>query len=426
MKKILVVLLFVFSVSSANVFSAWQQVNGLNNITVFCMVNAGSSLIAGSTISILTSGDLYISNDGGSNWSIINTGMNLSGIFALAKKDNIIFAGTYEDGLLKSENGGANWSQVNVNGNFGTGIFKLGVSSPNLFAYANTGQAYYVSSNNGANWSVAGGMTGGVMNYLLNGSSAFYAATYKGLYRSTNNGFNWTHPNNFGLPTQPDSTKRLAAIIISGNTMYGSMNGPQNSVFKTTDEGTSWLYAGLTLSQNTYVKDFEISGNKIFAGVYSGSSSEYGVYMTTNTGVNWSQVNQGLPVGVSVNDLVIVNNQLFACTIQQGIWRINMDELVGINEGTHNVTPNSFSLEQNYPNPFNTITKIKFSVPSEGYTNLIVYDALGREVETLIKRNMQSGEYEVIFDASALPSGIYYYKLSAGNYSVTKKMTLIK
>jgi hypothetical protein len=142
--------------------------------------------------------------------------------------------------------------------------------------------------------------------------------------------------------------------------------------------------------------------------------------------VNWSQVNTGLPVGVSVNDLVIVNNHLFACTIHQGIWRINIDELVGINEGTHNITPNSFSLEQNYPNPFNPVTKIKFSIPSEGYTNLKVYDALGREVETLINRNLQPGEYEMNFDASALPNGIYYYTLSSGSYTETRKMTLIK
>lgn len=426
MKRVLVIFLFASFLYTAGSHSAWQQANGLNNLSILSMVNAGSVMVAGSSISILTSGNLHISTDGGLNWSVINTGFDLSGIFSLVKKDNIIFAGTYEDGLLKSENNGANWSQVNVNGNFGTGIFKLGVSGTNLFAYANTGSAYYVSSNNGVNWSNAMGMTGGVLGCLLDNTTSFYAATYKGLYRSTNNGFNWLHPNNFGLPTQPDSTKRLTALVVSGGTVFGSMNGPQNAVYKTTDEGASWTYAGLTLSQNMYIKDLEISGGKIFAAVYSGSSSEYGVYMTANGGANWLPVNAGLPVGVSVNELVVANNQLFACTMQQGIWRVNINELVGLNEGTQNSSPNKFQLEQNYPNPFNPVTTIKFSISNAGYTSLVVYDVLGRKVETLLSRNLPAGKYNIDFDASHLPSGIYYYSLTSDYNNETKKMILIK
>jgi hypothetical protein len=99
-----------------------------------------------------------------------------------------------------------------------------------------------------------------------------------------------------------------------------------------------------------------------------------------------------------------------------------------------------FKLEQNYPNPFNPTTKIRFSIPAaaSGFSlsnvSLKVYDVLGNEVATLVNKELSTGEYTVEFDASLLPSGIYYYKLDAGDpelnsgqvYSETKKMVLLR
>jgi subtilisin family serine protease len=88
--------------------------------------------------------------------------------------------------------------------------------------------------------------------------------------------------------------------------------------------------------------------------------------------------------------------------------------------------PQQFSLSQNYPNPFNPVTNIKFSLPVSGQTSLKVYDMLGREVKTLINKDMPAGNYEVYFDASGLPSGIYFYTLTNGNFTSSNKMTLLK
>ncbi len=89
-------------------------------------------------------------------------------------------------------------------------------------------------------------------------------------------------------------------------------------------------------------------------------------------------------------------------------------------------TPYGFELSQNYPNPFNPVTSIQFEIPNTGYISLKVYDMIGREVATLIDKNMTAGEHSVRFDATNLSSGIYIYRLSTGNESMTKKMTLIK
>ena len=91
----------------------------------------------------------------------------------------------------------------------------------------------------------------------------------------------------------------------------------------------------------------------------------------------------------------------------------------------------SFSLEQNYPNPFNPVTKIKYSIPSVGtrhsvFVRLKIYDILGNEIATLINEEQKPGDYEVNFNAGNLNSGIYMYKLQAGDYINVKKMILIK
>jgi hypothetical protein len=88
--------------------------------------------------------------------------------------------------------------------------------------------------------------------------------------------------------------------------------------------------------------------------------------------------------------------------------------------------PATFKLEQNYPNPFNPSTTISFSIPFSAFTSLKVYDILGNEVASLMSEEKLAGEYNITFDASALTSGVYLYRLNAGNFSAMKKMILLR
>jgi len=92
----------------------------------------------------------------------------------------------------------------------------------------------------------------------------------------------------------------------------------------------------------------------------------------------------------------------------------------------NNTTPVSFSLSQNYPNPFNPVTKINYSVAKSGIVKITVYDILGNTVSTLVNSKLEAGSYSAEFDASKLSSGTYIYKIESGDFSDTKKMTLIK
>ena len=89
-------------------------------------------------------------------------------------------------------------------------------------------------------------------------------------------------------------------------------------------------------------------------------------------------------------------------------------------------TPTDFALNQNYPNPFNPTTTISFSIPSEEFVSLKIYNSLGEEVTELINEIKKAGNYEINFNASGLSSGIYFYKIQAGSFTQTKKMTLLK
>ena len=88
--------------------------------------------------------------------------------------------------------------------------------------------------------------------------------------------------------------------------------------------------------------------------------------------------------------------------------------------------PSDFSLSQNYPNPFNPSTQISFSIPENSNVVLKVYDVSGKEIATLVNETKSSGNYHVVFDASKYASGIYFYKITAGSFTDTRKMILLK
>lgn len=111
-------------------------------------------------------------------------------------------------------------------------------------------------------------------------------------------------------------------------------------------------------------------------------------------------------------------------------WNFATNYTVNVTSATDvksdNINPNEFKLYGNFPNPFNPSTKIQFSLPTNNYVTLKVYDISGREVASLVNSQMNAGQHLVNFDASNLSSGIYYYKLSAGSFTQTNKMILMK
>ncbi|MBI5471340.1 MAG: T9SS type A sorting domain-containing protein [Ignavibacteriae bacterium] len=107
------------------------------------------------------------------------------------------------------------------------------------------------------------------------------------------------------------------------------------------------------------------------------------------------------------------------------VWRFRTDTtLLTIGSGVQ--VPSKYFLQQNYPNPFNPETKIKYQIPNSNHVTLKVFDLLGREVATLVDELKPAGTFETAFDASKLSSGIYTYRLQAGEFVATRKFLLVR
>jgi hypothetical protein len=156
-------------------------------------------------------------------------------------------------------------------------------------------------------------------------------------------------------------------------------------------------------------------------------------YETTNAGASWHLAGWGL----NMNRIRFLSDTL-AYAVGKTVYKFTR-EPIGI-QPISNEVPEKFSLHQNYPNPFNPSTKIRFEIPTVGQrhafdTKIIIYNALGQEVTTLVNDQLTAGVYEVSWDASNFPSGVYFYVLSVNpsdrlersdGYRESKKLVLIK
>ena len=125
-----------------------------------------------------------------------------------------------------------------------------------------------------------------------------------------------------------------------------------------------------------------------------------------------------------------LSNYVYNLSTDSAFYNITVDLTTGVKD--ENPLEKKFEVYQNYPNPFNPTTTIKFTIPVVEttrrvvFTNLTVYDALGREVKTLINEPIAPGSHELQFDGSNLPSGVYFYTLTSGSRTQTRKMMLLK
>ena len=165
--------------------------------------------------------------------------------------------------------------------------------------------------------------------------------------------------------------------------------------------------------QNLILTDTTVTSTATFIGRNSITAGPN--FIVSNTG-NASFITGGqiyLRTGISV--------------VLGGVFKTVLDTtLVGVEDESGKLMPEKFSLNQNYPNPFNPTTKISWQLPEGSWQTLKVYDLIGNEIATLVDEYRPLGKYEIEFDATGLPSGIYFYQIRAGKFVETKKMVLLK
>lgn len=183
-------------------------------------------------------------------------------------------------------------------------------------------------------------------------------------------------------------------------------------------------------------------GDSIYQGTLTVTGPSFNTFMYRYAFVHFDATNQRSwvhePAGFGWNNYRVRFIKQTAArtfvqpyTAPQDVWT-NSDEKPGTQEGgpmaveDNGIIASSFSLEQNYPNPFNPTTSIRFGITERGIATLKLFNTLGEEVALLVNDELNAGTYTVNFDASKLTSGVYFYTLTSGNYTATKKMLLLK
>lgn len=384
------------------------------------------------------SGVIIHSSNGGENWiqQYSHPDYYLEGISFVNNRVGWCIGNDYAHSrsiVFNTTNGGLNW---NVN------------PYPDSSLILNT--VYFIDSLNG----YMGGFEGTILkttdagkmwNLMKVDSSSYYKYPIKNfsffnsrigvacggimewggvIWKTTNYGYNWT-----SLLAAPEPIFDIA-YADSGNA-YGSVGdydiGPgfvntENNWDECNYEWLGFWGIGQAIAMRTRSE------------IWIPLSFSQSWAVSIDTGKHWQWIIN--------NDSDAVNDALFidsthgwAVGSNGRVYKFNK-EIIGI-ENYGKAFPSAFKLFQNYPNPFNPVTKIKFSLPfpSEGGVmdvHLIIYDVLGREVASLItpllegKEGLKAGTYEVDWNASGHPSGVYFYKLTSGSYSETKKMVLLK
>ena len=116
---------------------------------------------------------------------------------------------------------------------------------------------------------------------------------------------------------------------------------------------------------------------------------------------------------------------IYVGTLYGGVWRLE-DFSLGADSSANRYIPQRFRLDQPFPNPFNPTTTIEFLIPKSGLVTLTVYDVLGREIETILNQHIQAGHHKVQWNASDVPSGIYFIRMQSGDFSQVRKCIAVK
>ncbi len=396
--------------------SQWKQTSGPIVGNAFASVRAvyvkHDALFAGTQ-----TGGIFMSQDKGDTWKAVNSGLPSVAVFSLAMSDKTLFAGIENGvtggggGVYQSDDSGATWKQA-AGTPLNCPINAMAIADSVLYAGSWNAKIFRLPSD-GLKWTdiTVGLPKDQIVGIEVHGTDV-YAATYRsGVWRSADHGQSWM------LAAPVIGGKSLQAIAIIDTNIFAGLLG---GIYRLNENRTVWkeITKGLFSSG---VTSFCKSGSMLFAGTMGG------VFLSADLGESW--IDTGLK-GISIYALAVSGTDLFAATNTNGVWRRPLIEftngpLLGVEKIESSVL-GSYALCQNYPNPANPSTTISFTLPFRSLVNLNIYDVLGKEVETLANEELPAGAYSRTWNAGAMPSGVYFYRLQAGGHSETKRLVLLR
>lgn len=406
------------SFTGNTVFPQWVEQNSGTTYDLFAVYFFDHSTgLIGSNSNNFTAtvgGEIIRTTNGGGNWTrvLLDSNFRVKDFYFINSTTGFAVGGLYSiaSRLYKTVDAGISWIDISPI-NLQSHLFNIQFTDPNT-VFAGGTRGVFKSTNAGMNWD---GIFNMASNHLSWGKVHFFdvnTGIYTGdtgkIHRTSNAGVDWT--------AIPINTTRLLRDVHSIDNNTCIVVG-DTVILRSSDRGASWVNILPPANKPFYGVQFVNSVTGYMTGFHN-------VWKSTNSGLIW------FPIQTNPNNYYYATyfsdlNTGYVVGDTGIVFKTTTGGVIGI-EPISTEIPDKFILNQNYPNPFNPTTSIRFAVPKEAFVRLSVFDMLGREVETLVNEELSPATYEVKWNAERYSSGIYFYRLAAGEFSQVKKMSVIK
>lgn len=408
-RGLMVTIIFFISLTAVSVsMGQWSRISAIP------VGDVPSLFINGNTVYAGTDSAVFISSDGGNAWkrsaTIPNSPIYVDAVTSFGGK---IYVGTGGDGVYVSADDGASWQPLSAGlGGAGSGfISSFAERSGVLYAATMGGGVFALQQNTWAQvGDLPGQQAGNTYALLAKGDTLFAAAGANGyVWRLPPDSTNWQP-----LLVSPvvGAEHVISSLILWNGIIYA---GGTYGIFRSSDNGEMWEFSGYGTTVNRHV-GFAPFGNRLYAS-FSAAATQ--LYSSLN-GNDWSLVElTNYPFTYRIGS---TSTKLFAARID-GLW-FNPAPTTSVKPPA--IVPDQAVLHPAYPNPFNPTTTISFQLPVSTWTTLKVYNMMGQETATLVDEPMQPGFHNLRWNAEGHPSGVYFYRLTAGSFVGTRKLILIR